>query len=862
MTNKKINGSDSGILRHRLKNGAVLLIKEDHTTPVVSINFWVEAGSVDEKADERGMAHLIEHMIFKGTSKRGVGEISRQVEAAGGYLNAFTSFEHTCFYVVLPSSQVQKALEIEFDAYFHSTFDTKELEKEKEVVFEEMRMRQDDPWSWSWELLFKILYRKNPYHWPVIGDMKILKHVPREKLLKYYKAHYVPSNTVITIVGDISSQSIVQRVKKNFETVSKPNAPRRNFFDDPVPKRLQLHAELGDVQQIYLSLAFPTVALTHPDAAPIEILESILGEGAASRLNLAIREKSQAANEVGTEYFAGKYGGAFVFQALTDHHRVEKCVGEMMAEVQKIILFGVPEDELLKVKGKIKAAKLFEKQNMDGQAKTIGFWELQGGYDLEEKFLKELDAVTSGDIKRVARQYLKPHRASMIIYHPKSQKVNSSPSHWQSLLRKGMDSIHVEKKEKHPVNGKLQKFILKNGSKLLLKERKNLPLASIGVFLKGGFSEENKSHYGITALMTKCLLKGTLKKNHENYSHEVESLAAHIDISMEKDYWGLTLDVSKDNFNKAFDLMLETIVEPRFSSIEIAKERKQQISNIKRLKDDPSEYALIQSDVLTFAKTYYAHMPMGTIDTVSKIEAQDIQKWHRCHLSNDNMTWVAVGDFQAKDLKRFLDSKLPVFSNKKVIKPKIPQNGGLKADTFKLENDSQQANMVLGFRAPSFKSPEYFTFRVLNTILNGMGGRLFVELREKKSLAYSVFAAHDAGLLAGIYQIYIGCAPAKVSEAKNELLKVLKKISDNRISPEELERAKTYMIGLYQVGLQSNRSQVHSYARYELMGYGAPWVEKFPKIVRKITRDQVQKAAKKYFETDKKTWVVLSPKGK
>src|SRR5258708_22155066 len=204
---KNTRGAD-GILRVKLGNGATLLIKEDHATPVVSLNIWIEAGSIDEKPEERGMAHLIEHMIFKGTNKRGVGEISREVEAAGGYLNAFTSFEHTCFYVVLPSDQIEKALEIEFDAYFNSTFDGGELKKEKEVVFEEMRMRQDDPWSWYWELLFKILYQKNPYHSPAIGDIEILTKVPPYTLLIYYKTHYVPANTVISIVGDISPRQV------------------------------------------------------------------------------------------------------------------------------------------------------------------------------------------------------------------------------------------------------------------------------------------------------------------------------------------------------------------------------------------------------------------------------------------------------------------------------------------------------------------------------------------------------------------------------------------------------------------------------------------------------------------------------
>ncbi len=855
---KKWNRDENGIIRCNLKNGAKLLIKEDHATPVVSLNFWVEAGSIDEKADERGMAHLIEHMIFKGTTKRGVGEISREVEAAGGYLNAFTSFEHTCFYVVLPSDRIQKAMEVEFDAYLHSTFDADELKKEKEVVFEEMRMRQDDPWSWSWELLFRILYKKNPYHWPVIGDLDILKKVPRGTLLKYYQTHYVPSNTVLTVVGDIKAEKVVQWIQKNFESVKKTGAPQRRFTFDPEPKSLNLLTEPGDLQQIYLSLGFPTVPIDHLDSAVLEILEAILGDGSSCRLNLAIREKSQSADEVGSDHFSGKYGGAFVFQSLTDAKRVEKCLMDIMAEVKKIILKGVTDEELAKVKNKIKASKIFEKQNMDGQAKTLGFWELNGDYRLEDKFLKALDSVTSSDLEKAAGKYLLPRRASLVLYHPKKQKMNSHPVYWQSLLQKGMDEREAPGKGAVS-RGPVKKFKLKNGSTLMVKERKGLPLVSLGVFLKGGFSRE-QAHPGTTALMTKCLLKGTARKNYKDFSEEMEALAAHIDPLMEKDYWGVTLDCIKPNFEKSFDLMAESIFSPLFSDQEVEKEKKLQIAAIERLKDDPGEFALLQSDVVTFAGTPYSHMPMGTKESLEKIKPGDIRKWHQSHLNAGNMTWIAVGDLDGEELKKIMDARLPVKFPAPVHVQKKKSLPPLTARSLYLISNSRQANLVLGFRAPQFPSREYFVFRVLNTILNGMGGRLFVELREKKSLAYSVYAAHDAGLLAGAYQLYVGCAPSKVEDAKRELLKVLADFSKTGIPSEELQRAKTYMIGLYQVGLQSNRSQVLSYGRYALSTLGAPTVEKIPRIIQKITGADVQKAVSKYLQTTEKTWVLLAPK--
>ncbi|HJT25517.1 MAG TPA: insulinase family protein, partial [bacterium] len=608
----------------------------------------------------------------------------------------------------------------------------------------------------------------------------------------------------------------------------------RRFSTDGEPPRLEVHAEAGDVQQIYLSLGFPTVPIHHPDSAALEVLAAILGDGAASRFNLSLREKTQSADEAASEHFSGKYGGAVVFQGLTDVGRLEKCLAEMMAEVKKIILSGVPESELAKVKNKVKASKIFEKQSMDGQAKTLGFWELQGGYEMEEAFLKALDTVDVADLRRVCENYFQPQRGSLVIYHPKAQTVRKDASHWEGILHKGLTSVDFGPSRSIIRREKIQSFRLENGSVLWAKGRKNLPLVSIGAFVPGGFRGESASNYGITTLMTKCLQKGTARKSHAQLSHEIESYASHLDPVMEKDYWGLQLDVLKPNFEKAFGLMLETLYEPAFSSSEVEKEKKLQIAAIERLKDDPAEYALLQSDLLSFSTTPYAHMPMGTLETVSRLSAQDVRGWNRTHLSRSPITWVAVGDFEPKDIKKFLDSRLPR-SNGKAGGKIPPCRHEFQSRTLTLSSDSQQANIVVGFRAPSFNSAGYFSFRVLNTLLNGMGGKLFIELREKKSLAYSVFAAHDAGALAGIYQVYLGCAPPKAAEAKRELLKVLESFAQGKITEEELRRAKTYMIGLYEVGFQSNRSQVSSYARYELSGWGAPWVEKFPDLIRKVT---------------------------
>jgi zinc protease len=861
MPKSKSSKNDNGVLRHVLSNGAVLLVKEDPSTAVVSFNIWVDAGSIDEKPAERGMAHLIEHMIFKGTEKRGVGAISREVESVGGYLNASTGYEQTCFYVVLPADRFQEALEIEMDAYLHSTFDAAELKKEKEVVFEEMRMRRDDPWSWSWELLFKNLFRRNPYHWPVIGDMGVLRKVPREKLLTYYKNHYVPSKTVLTVVGNISAPSVCCWVEKHFKWAGNAHAPKRSMQQDGEPPRMRLHVEKGDVQQVYVTLGFPTVALKHRDAAALEILKAVLGNGASSRLNRSLREKNQSADEIGAEHFAGKYGGAFLFQCLTDGKRLQRALGDFMVEVKELLHSEIPAGELAKVKNQILAAKVYEKQNADGQAKTLGFWELQGGYQLEDRFLEDLNRVTSPEIQAAAAKYLQPKRASLVIYHPKNQKVENRASFWQTLLQKSIEGKRGTLAPIKPKKDSLRRFELKNGSVLWLKQRRGLPIVSLGAFLKGGFCEEPAGRQGMTTLMIKSLLKGTTRKNHEQFAAELENLATNLEPMMEKDYWGLVLDTLTPNFRPSLDLMMEALGEPAFLEEEVAKEKKMQLTAIARMKDDPAEYAMLQSDLLTFAGTPYAHMPMGTPETVSGLSREALFNWHRRFTETQNLTWVAVGDLDADDLRERLESRSALSRGLRASPIAKPVLKPLKSGRTELTTDYQQAQLVLGFRAPYLGSGEYCAFRILDMILNGMGGRLFVELREKKSLAYSVFGAYDAGKLAGIYQLYIGCAPSKIEEAKREMLKALDSLCKNPIPQDDIQRAQTYLAGLHLLRLQSNRSQMQSYARHELAGSGAHWIEDFPARLKKVTAAEIRTVARKYFESPNKTWVSMLPKG-
>jgi zinc protease len=518
---------------------------------------------------------------------------------------------------------------------------------------------------------------------------------------------------------------------------------------------------------------------------------------------------------------------------------------------------------LSKVKNRVKASKIFEKQSMDGMAKSLGYWELQGGYEKEDEFLRRLDAVTSDD--------LRPGRVQIpesLPSDPHPLPPERRPLAFRGVRLAREDGSRLAGlagarwKSRNAVQPPSSKVRDPGGGTLLVKERHGLPVVSLGVFFEGGFPDEGPRQFGLTTLMTKCLLKGSGSMDHARFAESLEVLAARLDTVAEKDYWGITLDVLAPQFDEALSLAAQSLTRPTFDPLEVRKERDLQRALIDRLSDDPGEYGLLRSDVLTFQGTPYAHTLLGEAKTVSRWDERVVRSWYRSRVGRKGLTVVAVGDVDPDALRKKLAEHFatlppgPSAQARKRISPRF------KAQESRETMDRRQSTVVLGLAAPAFEEKDYFTLRVVSALLNGMGARLFVELREKKSLAYSVFASHEALSRSGIFQAYIGCAPQKEAQAREGLLQVLRSLGEEKVSEKELDRAKTYITGLYQVGLQSNRSQMASLARYEMTGPGAEWVARYPDLIARVTAKDIQDVARRLFKTEAMTWVVLGPADK
>src|SRR4051812_48863230 len=284
------------VRRTTLPNGLRVLVRRDTSAPVVAIVTYVSAGYFDETDDVVGIAHVLEHMYFKGTSTRGVGEIARQTKAVGGYLNAATIYDHTSYYTVLPASGFAQGLDVQFDAYANSLIDADELARELEVIIQEAKRKADNPAAVATETLYELLHDRHRIRRWRIGREPGLRALTRDQLVGFYRNFYHPGNTVLSIVGDVDPGEALIEVQRAYGSLPAGEPTRHRGPTEEGTAGFRYRELTSDIGQTQLAFGWRTPGTTHPDTPSLDLLASVLGSGRASRLYRAVRERRLASS--------------------------------------------------------------------------------------------------------------------------------------------------------------------------------------------------------------------------------------------------------------------------------------------------------------------------------------------------------------------------------------------------------------------------------------------------------------------------------------------------------------------------------------------------------------------------------------
>src|SRR5438034_1181262 len=489
----------SSVQKWMLPNGLTIIVQEDHSAPVASVQAWCATGSIDEDAHlGAGLSHILEHMLFKGTKTRSTNEIAQKIQDVGGYINAYTSFDRTVFWIDVPKDGVATALDVLTDAMMNSTLPPEEYRKEQEVIRREFAMGMDDPDRMAGLLLFATAYQRHPYRFPVIGQIEIYNQLTQEQVMQYYKTRYVPNNLTFIVAGDLDAEKVRQQLTELFKPY--PEQSLKPVFIPAEPPQLgrrEVHQGFP-TELTHLDVAWHIPEITNPDVPALDLLSTILGEGRSSRLYRRVREEAGLAFRISAFSYTPGDPGLFGIDATVDPKKREAAEQLALHIVDDVKHAGVTADELAKAKKIMLSHHLGALTTMRGQASDIGSnWLLTRDLNFSRHYLDAVQKVTLDDIKRVAANYLTESNLAVTSLNPKG-----------SLAAKAEGP-------KIAAAADIQKLELSTGLRLLVREDPRLPIVAMGAVFRGGLLAETPQTNGVTRLMAKVLLKGTKTRTAE-----------------------------------------------------------------------------------------------------------------------------------------------------------------------------------------------------------------------------------------------------------------------------------------------------------------------------------------------------------
>jgi zinc protease len=854
----------------RLENGLTVVVREDHSAPVVAIVTHVMAGYLDEPDNQVGIAHVLEHMFFKGTERRGPGELAQETKLAGGYLNAGTIYDYTSYYTVLPSSSLDLGLDIQCDALRNSRIDAEELRKELLVIIQEAKRKLDNPGALVSESMYELLFRKHRIRRWRIGKEEQLRKFTDDDVRGFYRRMYQPSDIILTVAGDVDADAAFELVERMYGDMPPGKAPHDHGPAEPGHDAFRFRDLDGDIVQTHLEWGWQTQPTTHPDTPILDLLSVVLGQGRASRLYRGVRERGwvssiNAYNYTPTELGVFAIGAELLPEDVTSALRgITLCIAELTDS-------GVGADELERARNIIEARVLRQTETMEGQARMLAEWQALGDWRLAQNYLDALFNATPEDVTRVAREYLQADQSALMIYRPRgSAAVKLDAEDLRAQLRAGAAEFSTAAPDAHAVGAVpaapaerghgtavreinvedgVHFFEVEDGARIAVMPRHAAPLVSIACAYAGGAARDTLDKAGLTSLMGRVSIKGTKTRTAAILAAESESLGGSISPSVSSDMLMWSTSLPSRHFDAGLDLLADATLHATFPEEELERERKIALSDLDQIRDDMYQYPMRLFLQAAFAEHPYGYSVAQTETALTRTTREDVLARHRGLVGGQPALIVVVGD---------VDPGIAAARVAEHLERRDVGNGARPARavaTWPREKRraaehraKNQTALVLGFPGPLRSNPDLYPLQVLSNIASGLGGRFFEELRSRRSLAYTVSAYPVARAEAGAFVAYIATSPEREEEARTSLLEEFQRFVDEDVSHDELMRAREYMLGTWKIRRQTNGSHLSDLADVLLVGRGLQELREYVPSVSAVMPKDIREVAAKYFD--------------
>ncbi len=833
----------AAVRRFTLDNGMTVLLRPDPAARLVSIQIWVAVGSIhEEEFLGAGLCHFIEHLIFKGTPTRPVGQITREINDAGGHVNAYTSYDRTVFHADMPSPSWKIGLDVLADAVQNASFPEEEWEKEREVILREVAMGKDDPNRVLHELLWRTAFTTHPYRYPIIGLPDVLQQVRREDVLRFFERAYVPDRMMVVLTGGFNADEAELAVRERFAAFfRKPNAP---FVLPTEPPQLSPRVvfQEGAYNVSRLVRAWHTVPLAHPDAPAVDLLAEILGGGRSARLNRNLLERRRLVDAISAYSYTPKEAGLFAISAVFQPGREEEVRSALQDEWHAWLDQPFTSDEIAKARRTLIAQTLDGLETVSGQANALASGEFYAAdFRYTSRYLERLNAVTPESLRDAVQRYLRPETLTEALLTPTGSRQKAEPP-----------------PPSQP--GLFKRIELPNGVQLLVRPDPRLPFVSVCAALRGGVLEETEHNNGLFRLLADMLTRGTETRNSETIAETIESLGASLSPFSGYHCFGLQGRAFKQDLPVLLEILSDCLLHSRFPPDEVEKQKALQIAAIRQQRDRPMHIAIRQLFLGLFPGHPFRLDPMGEEETIRALDPATLHEtFHRIR-SPRNLTLALFGDITTEEAQRIATPFFVSLTGEPPIHPPLPKPAPKLPARKEQRLPRQQTILLIGYPNAPLQNLDREPLQVLASVLSGLSSRVMDEIREKRGLAYFAGAFERVTLDVGTFVLYAGTRDDALEEVETLLRQEIHRIRTTGPSPEEVDRAKALLISSHFEELQNNQQLAVACATHERIGLGAEYVLTTEQRLRAVTPDAVRKAAQTWLREEHSFTSIVRPK--
>ncbi len=765
---------NEGVIRRKLENGLTVLYKPMCEHELVSVQYWVKTGSINE-GDYLGcgLSHFLEHMLFKGTAKRGAGQIAKEVHSLGGQINAYTTFDRTVYLIDGASDTFSGLVDILTDAVFHSELPADEIEMERKVILREISMGNDSPDQELGKRLFSTAFQEHPFKYPVIGHRELFETVTREELSEYYQGRYSPDNTVLVITGSITEEELDSALNDIVSLVPRrrtsqcyvPSEPRQlTRRDVHIPQEVNLYRGI---------IGYKVPGMRHEDAPALDMLSMCLGGGYSSLLWRRLREELNLVHYVDCSSWNPGEVGLFYISYLCDPGKEAEVESEIENILASVSSEGFDKELMDKAIRQLVVSVINGRKTVSGVAGKIAMSEIvlgEGNYD--RRYFEQLSKLNVKSVSSLIAKYLVEDQMTRVTLGP-IEKIEAP-----QINSKGKSGSGFEKIE------------LSNNVRILFEEDRSLPKVHFGLYSLSGPCFEPKGQRGISGMLATLLTKDTANRDAQEISSILESHGASFYESVGNNTLSLSMETMSDDWRMGFNLLQESLWDMKISQSTLDIERSGKIASLKESDDDVLEFGNKHLREYFFGEHPYSVNSLGLEHDLVSLDIKALNTFKESIVCGSNLVLTVTG---AMDKQSVMDEIVPVLEtlpdqkiDSSVMHRKIESGSG----TYTVEMDKEQAVVFQAFPSTGATKDDFIVTTVLEELTNGLSSNLFNRVREDKGLAYYVGSSSVMGLSGGMFYLYAGTLDEQREQVFSEFDAEITQFVKGKVDSTDLQNCK------------------------------------------------------------------------